>query len=44
MVNFRVNQGLKIYIYSLDGNTLYYASNSLNAFCADLSRHSSSYK
>lgn len=44
IVNFRVNQGLKVFLYDLDCKTLYYSSNSLNAFCADLGIHSSSYR
>jgi len=30
VVNFRVSQGKKIYIYDLEGNTLYYAAKSMN--------------
>lgn len=44
VVNFRVNQGFKIFLYDLYCKTLYYSSNSLNAFCADLGIHSSSYR
>jgi hypothetical protein len=44
IVNFRVNQGYKIYLYDLDYKTLFYTSNSLNEFCADLGIHNSSYK
>lgn len=44
IVNFRVNQGFKIYLYDKDCKILYYSSNSLNAFCADLGIHHSSYK
>lgn len=44
MVNFRVNQGFKVFLYDLDCKTLYQRSNSLNAFCADLGIHSSSYR
>lgn len=44
IVNFRVNQGYKIYLYDLDYKTLYYTSNSLNEFCAYLGIHRSSYK
>lgn len=44
IVNFRVNQGFKIYLYDKDCKTLYYSTNSLNAFCADLGIHHSSYK
>jgi len=44
IVNFRVNQGFNIYLYSTDYKILYYSSNSLNAFCADLGIHHSSYK
>lgn len=44
IVNFRVNQGFKIYLYDNDCKTLYYSSISLNAFCADLGIHHTSYK
>jgi group I intron endonuclease len=44
IVNFRVNQGFKFYLYDMACKTLYYSSNSLNAFCADLGLHQSSYK
>ena len=44
IVNFRVNQGFKVFLYDLDCKTLYHSSNSLNAFCADLGVHSSSYR
>lgn len=44
IVNFRVNQGFNIYLYDKDCQTLYYTSKSLNAFCADLGIHHSSYK
>lgn len=44
IVNFRTNQGFKIYLYDKDCKTLYHYSNSLNAFCADLGIHHSSYK
>ena len=44
IVNFRVNQGFNIYLYDKDCQILYYSSNSLNAFCADLGIHHSSYK
>lgn len=44
IVNFRVNQGFKIYLYDKDCKILYYNSISLNAFCADLGIHHSSYK
>ena len=44
IVNFRINQGFKIYLYDKDCKILYYSSNSLNAFCADLGIHHSSYK
>lgn len=43
-VNFRVNQGFNIYMYDKECKILYYTSNSLNAFCADLGIHHSSYK
>jgi hypothetical protein len=44
IVNFRVNQGFNIYLYDKDCETLYYSSKSLNAFCADLGIHHTSYK
>ena len=44
IVNFRVNQGFKIYLYDKDCKILYYSSISLNAFCADLGIHHTSYK
>lgn len=44
IVNFRVNQGFKIYLYDKDCKILYHSSISLNAFCADLGIHHSSYK
>jgi len=44
IVNFRINQGYKIYLYDLNYKTLYYRSNSLNEFCRDLGIHYSSYK
>ena len=44
IVNFRVNQGFKIYLYDKDCKTLYFSSISLNAFCADLGIHHTSYK
>lgn len=44
IVNFRINQGYKVYLYDLDYKTLYYISNSLNEFCEDLGIHYSSYK
>ena len=44
IVNFRVNQGFKIYLYDKDYKTLYYSSISLNAFCADLGIHRTSYR
>ena len=44
IVNFRTNQGFKIYLYDKDCKTLYYSSISLNAFCADLGIHHTSYK
>lgn len=33
-----------MFLYDLDCKTLYHSSNSLNAFCADLGIHSSSYR
>ncbi len=44
IVNFRVSQGFNIYLYDKDCKILYYSNNSLNAFCADLGIHHSSYK
>jgi len=44
IVNFRVNQGFKIYLYDKDYKILYYSGNSLNSFCADLGIHHSSHK
>lgn len=44
IVNFRVNQGFNIYLYGKNCKIFYYSSNSLNAFCADLGIHHSSYK
>lgn len=44
IVNFRVNQGFKIFLYDLDCKILYFTSQSLNAFCADLGIHNSTYK
>nr|YP_005351187.1 orf309 [Peltigera malacea]AEK48315.1 orf309 [Peltigera malacea] len=44
IVNFRVNQGFKIFLYDKDCKTLYYSGNSLNAFCEDLGIHHSYYK
>jgi len=39
IVNFRVNQGKKIYIYDLDGKTLYYSGKSLNVIKGILGIH-----
>lgn len=39
IVNFRVNQGTNIYLYDLEGKTLYYTSNSLNKIKGDLGIH-----
>jgi len=39
VVNFRVNQGKKIYIYNAEGNILYYVSNSLNELRDNLGIH-----
>jgi len=39
VVNFRVNQGKIIYLYGLDGKTLYYTSKSLNQIIGDLGIH-----
>lgn len=40
IVNFRVNQGTMIYLYDLEGKTLYYSSKSLNQIKGDLGIHS----
>lgn len=39
IVNFRVNQGTNIYLYDLEGKTLYYTSKSLNQIKGDLGIH-----
>jgi len=39
IVNFRVNQGTNIYLYDLEGKTLYYSSKSLNQIREDLGIH-----
>lgn len=44
IVHFRVKKGFKIYLYDIYCKILYSSSNSLNAFCADLGIHHSSYK
>ena len=44
IVNFRVNQGMKIYLYDKDFKTLYYASNSLNQIMSELRIHYNTYK
>lgn len=44
IVNLRVNQGFKSYLYDKDCKTLYYSGISLNAFCADPGIHHTSYK
>lgn len=43
IVNFRINQGKSIYLYDLDGKTLYYTSKSLNQIKDDF-KSSSFYK
>ena len=39
IVNFRVNQGKNVYIYDLEGITLYYCSKSLNQIKSNLGIH-----
>ena len=39
IVNFRVNQGKKIYLYDLEGKTLYYSAKSLNEIKGVLGIH-----
>lgn len=39
IVNFRVNQGNRIYLYDLQGRTLYYSSKSLSQIQGDLGIH-----
>lgn len=39
IVNFRVNQGKNIYLYDLEGKTLYYSSKSLNQIKDNLGIH-----
>lgn len=39
IVNFRVNQGTKIFMYDLEYKTLYHTSSSLNALREDLGIH-----
>nr|YP_010121860.1 GIY-YIG endonuclease [Monilinia fructicola]QRF72236.1 GIY-YIG endonuclease [Monilinia fructicola]QYB19428.1 GIY-YIG endonuclease [Monilinia fructicola]QYB19489.1 GIY-YIG endonuclease [Monilinia fructicola]QYB19551.1 GIY-YIG endonuclease [Monilinia fructicola]QYB19613.1 GIY-YIG endonuclease [Monilinia fructicola] len=39
IVNFRVNQGNNVYLYDLNGRTLYYSSKSLNQIQGDLGIH-----
>lgn len=39
IVNFRVNQGNRIYLYDLKGKTLYYSSKSLSQIQGDLGIH-----
>lgn len=36
IVNFRVNQGNKTYLYDSEGQTLYYSSKSIRQMCDDL--------
>ena len=40
VVNFRVNQGTKIFLYDMEGKTLYYSSNSINRIKGELGIHS----
>lgn len=44
VVNFRVNQGNPVYLYDLDGKTLYYSSKSLNQIQGDLGIHPNTVK
>lgn len=39
IVNFRVTQGNRIYLYDLEGRTLYYSSKSLSQIQGDLGIH-----
>nr|YP_009072386.1 truncated GIY-YIG endonuclease [Sclerotinia borealis]AHX83028.1 truncated GIY-YIG endonuclease [Sclerotinia borealis] len=39
VVNFRVNQGVTVYLYDIEGKILYYTANSLNGLKADLGVH-----
>jgi hypothetical protein len=39
IVNFRVNQGTNIYLYDLEGKTLYYSFKSLNQIKGNLGIH-----
>jgi hypothetical protein len=39
VVNFRVNQGITVYLYDIEGNILYYTASSLNGLKADLGIH-----
>lgn len=43
IVNFRLNQGNRVYLYDLEGNTLYYMSNSFNNLQGDLGIHFDTY-
>lgn len=44
IVNFRTNHGTKVYLYDLEGKTLYYSSKSLNQIQGDLGIHPSTCK
>jgi hypothetical protein len=39
VVNFRVNQGITVYLYDIEDNILYYTASSLNGLKADLGIH-----
>ena len=39
VVNFRVNQGITVYLYDIEGKILYYTATSLNGLKADLGIH-----
>lgn len=43
IVNFRVNQGNKVYLYDIEGKTLYYTGNSFNQLQGDLGIHFNTY-
>lgn len=43
IVNFRVNQGNRVYLYDIEGKTLYYMSNSFNNLQGDLGIHFDTY-
>ena len=44
VVNFIVNQGNHVYLYDLNGRTLYYSSKSLNQIQGDLGIHPNTVK